>query len=201
MKEKSIKGITLVALVVTIIILLILAGVAITALTQTGLLENAKQAKNAMENAQNTENITFAEYSEKINEIVGGSIRENENNMGNISEYSLGDAEIFDSRLKDLNGGYKIVGNTVYVYITATVTKSLSANNSWAIITNIPEPQISTPLQILAVKADTNFIGGINCGVNSTESGVHVLRLGTSSLSIPVNSTITIKGSYQKNRT
>ena len=176
---------------------MILAGVAITALTQTGLLENAKQAKNAMENAQNTENITFAEYSEKINEIVGGSTRENENNMGNISEYSLGDAEI----LKDLNGGYKIVGNTVYVYITATVTKSLSANNSWAIITNIPEPQISTPLQILAVKADTNFIGGINCGVNSTESGVHVLRLGTSSLSIPVNSTITIKGSYQKNRT
>ena len=198
MKEKSIKGITLVALVVTIIILLILAGVAITALTQTGLFENAKQAKNAMENAQNTENITFAEYSEKINEIVGGSTRENENNMGNISEYSLGDAEIFDSRLKDLNGGYKIVGNTVYVYITATVTKSLSANDSWSITTNIPEPQISTPLQILAVKADTSFIGGLNCVVNSTELGVHVLRLGTSSLSIPVNSTITIKGSYQK---
>ena len=52
MKEKNIKGITLVALVVTIIILLILAGVAITALTQTGLFENAKQAKNATENAQ-----------------------------------------------------------------------------------------------------------------------------------------------------
>lgn len=70
MKEKSIKGITLVALVVTIIILLILAGVAITALTQTGLFENAKQAKNAMENAQNTENITLQSYENKINQII-----------------------------------------------------------------------------------------------------------------------------------
>ena len=83
-----------------------------------------------------------------------------------------------------------------YMYIVLQLLQKVQA-----IITNIPEPQISTPLQILAVKADTNFIGGINCGVNSTESGVHVLRLGTSSLSIPVKSTITIKGSYQKNRT
>ena len=45
MREKNIKGITLVALVVTIIILLILAGVAIATLTQTGLFESAKQAK------------------------------------------------------------------------------------------------------------------------------------------------------------
>ena len=56
MREKNIKGITLVALVVTIIILLILAGVAIATLTQTGLFESAKQAKNKTENAQIEEN-------------------------------------------------------------------------------------------------------------------------------------------------
>lgn len=83
MKEKSIKGITLVALVVTIIILLILAGVAITALTQTGLFENAKQAKNAMENAQNTENVTLAEYSDAIEEVVDGSTR-NQNGSSKV---------------------------------------------------------------------------------------------------------------------
>ena len=72
MKEKSIKGITLVALVVTIIILLILAGVAITALTQTGFFENAKQAKNATENAQIEENAILGSYENKINEISSG---------------------------------------------------------------------------------------------------------------------------------
>ena len=34
MKEKSIKGITLVALVITIVVLLILAGISIQAITQ-----------------------------------------------------------------------------------------------------------------------------------------------------------------------
>lgn len=71
------KGITLIALVVTIIILLILAGVAITSLTNTDLFENAKQAKTAMENAENVENATLSSYENKINEIVGGTTREN----------------------------------------------------------------------------------------------------------------------------
>lgn len=71
MREKNIKGITLVALVLTIIILLILAGVAITTLTQTGLFENAKQAKNKTENAQIEENTILGSYENKINEIVG----------------------------------------------------------------------------------------------------------------------------------
>ena len=71
------KGITLVALVITIIILLILVGVAITSLTNTGLFENAKQAKTAMENAENVENATLSSYEMKINEIVGGTTREN----------------------------------------------------------------------------------------------------------------------------
>lgn len=77
MKEKNIKGITLVALVVAIIILLILVGVAITALAQTGLFENAKQAKNATENAQIEENAILGSYENKINEIVDSSTREN----------------------------------------------------------------------------------------------------------------------------
>ena len=72
MKEKNIKGITLVALVVTIVILLILAGIAITVLTQTGLFENAKQAKNETENAQIEENAILGSYENKINEIAGG---------------------------------------------------------------------------------------------------------------------------------
>ena len=49
MKEKSIKGITLVALVITIIILLILAGISIQIITNTGLFEKAKEARKQNE--------------------------------------------------------------------------------------------------------------------------------------------------------
>ena len=45
MKEKSIKGITLVALVITIVVLLILAGISIQAITNTGLFSNAFNKK------------------------------------------------------------------------------------------------------------------------------------------------------------
>jgi Tfp pilus assembly protein PilE len=45
MKEKSIKGITLVALVITIVILLILAGISIQAITNTGLFEKSNRRK------------------------------------------------------------------------------------------------------------------------------------------------------------
>ena len=43
MKEKSIKGITLVALVITIVVLLILAGVSVAMLTgNSGIIERSK---------------------------------------------------------------------------------------------------------------------------------------------------------------
>ena len=64
-------GITLVALVVTIIILLILAGISIASLTGNGLFEKAKLAKEKQENAQVEEDKTFADYENKIYEIVG----------------------------------------------------------------------------------------------------------------------------------
>lgn len=91
MKEKSIKGITLVALVVTIIILLILAGVTITTLTQTGVFENAKQAKNAMENAQNEEEDILNEYNDKISSIIDLSNRSDlDDNQYSFEEKEIG---------------------------------------------------------------------------------------------------------------
>lgn len=83
-KENLNKGITLVALVITIIILLILAGISITAITQTGLFEKAKQAKNAMENAETKENTILSDYDNKINEILGGAVREESSNKGKV---------------------------------------------------------------------------------------------------------------------
>ena len=68
MKEKSIKGITLVALVITIVILLILAGISIQAITNTGLFENAKRA---------AEESKYANAEEKVKMAVMASYDEN----------------------------------------------------------------------------------------------------------------------------
>ena len=68
MKEKSIKGITLVALVITIVILLILAGISIQAITNTGLFANAKRA---------SEESKYANAEEKVKMAVMASYDEN----------------------------------------------------------------------------------------------------------------------------
>ena len=60
MKEKSIKGITLVALVITIVILLILAGISIQAITNTGLFANAKRAVEETKYANAEEKVKLA---------------------------------------------------------------------------------------------------------------------------------------------
>ena len=60
MKEKSIKGITLVALVITIVILLILAGISIQAITNTGLFANAKRAVEETKYANAEEKVKMA---------------------------------------------------------------------------------------------------------------------------------------------
>lgn len=135
MKEKSIKGITLVALVVTIIILLILAGVAITALKQTGLFENAKQAKNAMENAQNTENVTLAEYSDKINEVTGSRdtvtiSKEEYNDLKNANIYSSSETRV----------GTWIDGKPLYRKVIREEIKEYG-NKEYFFSQNVPEAE------------------------------------------------------------
>ena len=146
--KKNINGITLVALVITIIILLILAGVAITALTQTGLFENAKQAKNAMENAQNEENTILSDYDNKINEIVGGAVREESSNKGKVlwknnditSEFAAQTVELSDNLE---NYDYvKIFFQTSYSKETDVV-----ANQFFSVESLVIDNKISTSLK------------------------------------------------------
>ena len=146
--KKNINGITLVALVITIIILLILAGVAITALTQTGLFENAKQAKNAMENAENEENTILSDYDNKINEIVGGAVREESSNKGKVlwknnditSEFAAQTVELSDNLE---NYDYvKIFFQTYYSKETDVV-----ANQFFSVESLVIDNKISTSLK------------------------------------------------------
>lgn len=200
-KIKKENAITLVTLIITIVILLILAGISISALTQTGLFENTKQAKQKSEETQERENITLADYENKIEENLKGTTRENENNdIYDISTYSMGTATVYDSRITDLQGGYKVIGNTVYVYLTAKTTKTF-ASGSWALVTNLPKCKNNMPLNVIIAPNGLDLIGGINCGVspvtleNITTGSIRVV---TSSTNIPANSSITIIGSYPK---
>lgn len=200
-KIKKENAITLVTLIITIVILLILAGISISALTQTGLFENTKQAKQKSEETQERENITLADYENKIEENLKGTTRENENNdIYDISTYSMGTATVYDSRITDLQGGYKVIGNTVYVYLTAKTTKTFTSG-SWALVTNLPKCKNNMPLNVIIAPNGLDLIGGINCGVspvtleNITTASIRVV---TSSTNIPANSSITIIGTYPK---
>ena len=148
MRIKKNRGITLVALVITIIILLILAGISITAITQTGLFEKAKQAKNAMENAETKENTILSDYDNKINEIVGGAVREESSNKGKVlwknnditSEFAAQTVELSDNLE---NYDYvKIFFQTYYSKETDVV-----ANQFFSVESLVIDKKISTSLK------------------------------------------------------
>lgn len=133
MREKNIKGITLVALVVTIIILLILSGVAIATLTQTGLFESAKQAKNKTENAQKKENEEITKIEdlmydnindiEQVTDKEPGKLEQEENNNDIYIINSIEDLVYF---AYDVTNGNSYLGKTVKLGINLDFNSSKS---------------------------------------------------------------------------
>ena len=175
MKEKSIKGITLVALVITIVILLILAGISIQAITNTGLFANAKQAKEKSMEGQLKEEITLAIQSIQAEEVYKGNSVTLETLTGGQLEKELKDitAELTDGEIngeyKDyeytidsnfnvtINGpvtGVRIKGSaevqTGYVFEGNTVEIKVTASITEGTITGIEAPEEAT------IKTDTS---------------------------------------------
>ena len=120
MKEKSIKGITLVALVITIVILLILAGISIQAISNTGLFANAKKAKEKSMEGQLKEEITLAIQSIQTEEIYKGNSVTLETLAGGQLEQELKDitAELTDG---EINGEYKDYEYTIDSNLNVTI--------------------------------------------------------------------------------
>ena len=120
MKEKSIKGITLVALVITIVILLILAGISIQAITNTGLFANAKKAKEKSIEGQLKEEISLAIQSIQTEEIYKGNSVTLETLAGGQLEKELKDitAELADG---EINGEYKDYEYTIDSNLNVTI--------------------------------------------------------------------------------
>ena len=120
MKEKSIKGITLVALVITIVILLILAGISIQAITNTGLFANAKIAKEKSIEGQLKEEISLAIQNIQVEEIAKGNVVTLETLAGGQLEKELKDitVELTDG---EINGEYKDYEYTIDSNLNVTI--------------------------------------------------------------------------------
>ncbi|MEI3395062.1 MAG: type II secretion system protein [Clostridia bacterium] len=99
MKEKNIKGITLVALVITIVILLILAGITIQAITNTGLFANAKRA---------TEESKYANAEEKVKMAVMASYDENANLNKDLLKDNLNKVDGINPKVTEVNWDLKV---------------------------------------------------------------------------------------------
>ena len=99
MKEKSIKGITLVALVITIVILLILAGISIQAITNTGLFENAKRA---------VEESKYANAEEKVKMAVMASYDENASLNKDLLKDSLNKIDGINPKVTEVTWDLKV---------------------------------------------------------------------------------------------
>ena len=99
MKEKSIKGITLVALVITIVILLILAGISIQAITNTGLFANAKRA---------AEESKYANAEEKVKMAVMASYDENASLNKDLLKDSLNKIDGINPKVTEVEWDLKV---------------------------------------------------------------------------------------------
>ena len=175
MKDKNIKGITLVALVITIVILLILAGISIQAITNTGLFANAKKAKEKSMEGKLKEEISLAIQAIQTEEIYKGNSVTLETLAGGQLEKELKDitAELADGEIngeyKDyeyiiddkfnvtINGpvtGVRIKGSaevqTGYVFEGNTVEIKVTASITEGTITGIEAPEEAT------IKTDTS---------------------------------------------
>ena len=99
MKEKNIKGITLVALVLTIVILLILAGITIQAITNTGLFAHAKKA---------AEESKYANAEEKVKIAVMASYDENANLNKDLLKDNLNKVDGINPKVTEVTWDLKV---------------------------------------------------------------------------------------------
>ena len=129
MKEKSIKGITLVALVITIVILLILAGISISAIKNTGLFANAKLAREKTMEAQLEEELRLAIQSIQTEEVYKGnsvtleSLAGEEGQLKNALGEDLSEAEVVEN---EINGEYKDYEFTIDSNLNVTINGAVS---------------------------------------------------------------------------
>ena len=103
LKEKNIKGITLIALVITIIVLLILAGVSIAMLTgQNGILSQARRAEGETKNSQVEEEGILDSYEDYISNAIGEVRQVDDSNPGILEGSGIEEEPFVINSIEDL---------------------------------------------------------------------------------------------------
>ena len=141
MKEKSIKGITLVALVITIVILLILAGISIQSITNTGLFTRANEAKKQNDILSIKEQIQleiYAKQAESTGEITQYDLK------SILEKYGTVNYEEDGTTIKGITTakGYEIALSDIYS--GGLSEEKLVANGKWQNIKKVNSPELLT---------------------------------------------------------
>ncbi len=113
----------------------------------------------------------------------------NDNILYDISNYSSDGLEVYDSRFKDIQGGYMIDGDMVYVYIVAFTNKAL---NWIGATTMCVSGSLPNSIEIEPVQATSEY--GRIIGGHIGKEGVINLILNEV---MPANEKIVIRGKYK----
>ena len=165
MKEKNIKGITLVALVITIVILLILAGISIQAITNTGLFENAKRA---------SEESKYANAEEKVKLAVMASYDENASLNKDLLKKSLNKIDGINPKVTEVTWDLKVNVDGYEFTITEVGTVTCLGRKGQE---NLPENNKDNPQDVGKEVALKDGLGEETTTVVKTSDGTEVTGL------------------------
>ena len=165
MKEKNIKGITLVALVITIVILLILAGISIQAITNTGLFENAKRA---------SEESKYANAEEKVKLAVMASYDENASLNKDLLKKSLNKIDGINPKVTEVTWDLKVNVDGYEFTITEVGTVTCLGRKEQE---NLPENNKDNPQDVGKEVALKDGWGEETTTVVKTSDGTEVTGL------------------------
>ena len=165
MKEKNIKGITLVALVITIVILLILAGISIQAITNTGLFANAKSA---------SEESKYANAEEKVKIAVMASYDENASLNKDLLKDSLNKIDGINPKVTEVTWDLKVNVDRYEFTITEVGTVTCLGRKGQE---NLPENNKDNPQDVGKEVALKDGLGEETTTVVKTSDGTEVTGL------------------------
>ena len=168
MKEKSIKGITLVALVITIVILLILAGISIQAITNTGLFANAKRA---------AEESKYANAEEKVKMAVMASYDENGKLSNELLKENLNKIEGLSEKIVQIKYDLKIIVND-YIFKIEEDGKVTKIDENQEEDKEEPGTVLSYNFKNNSKNVDTEIITGIyDTTENDNQANIYSTKL------------------------
>lgn len=146
--------------------------------------------------------------NKQLNGNPSGDLTWNGKNLDHTVDYSVYKTAqqftaptIFSSRVKDLGGGYKKVGNIVYVYVRFRLNTTL-AKGGWGVLNNFPTPynmgfsdDYRIPLIATAWYGD-NYSGNVSSAFMDSDGAIWLITNGQMESTNKSNYFIYVYGTY-----